>query len=380
MKENIVDNKENALPDDQIKNIPVDQIHGHREQDTGIRDKDKFQQLKESIKNIGLTNPLLLRPDNGGFELIAGHHRWIAVKELGWKEVPSKIKNVDANESAEMCLADNLLHSDYDPLKKEEKVYLRWINGKYPSKADLGRKIGLSDVWVNKLIEARELRIELQEEYPELKLDYFSPQTLIDAKKILDGKKIHPGNTDLVRLLEIANKKKWKQSKINQIVKDLNEWDSVWRKKVLYEDINHSAARLLMHDETSKPAPKSKKKTNIPVEKINKNYIIEIYKSIDEQLNNYISNIEDADEKAKSLRYLKVLTAFFGEVLQDNKEITDKQLKTLKEDILGIKISLHNYDGSEDLQRLRRFYDGLEESKNNSDKDSLQSPENKEEV
>lgn len=365
MKKQNEENQQASAPiQDQIVNIPIDQIHGNLEQDTGIRDKDKFELLKENIASIGLTNPIMIRPENGGYELIAGRHRLEAVKQLGWTIIPAKIKHVDANESAEMCLADNLLHSDYTPEQKEEMIYRRWKNGNYQTKEELGRKIGVSGVWINKLIEAYELRNELKEKHPKLILDDFSSQTLLEAKKILE-KPILKGNGDLVRFLEIAIKKKYKPSKITEVVTALNQWDTKWRNMILYEDVSYDKARMMMQDETSKSAPKQEKTKKVSVETIKKNFVEETYKKLDKSLSDAIGCIEDEDDKAKSLRYAKVTTALYAEVLHNYGKITSEQFKLIKEDILGIKIPAHNYDGDPDLQKLKAFYDTAVDSQAN---------------
>jgi len=369
MKENQTqNNKASDSPNDQIVHIPVDKIHGNTEQDTGVRDPEKFELLKKNIVSIGLTNPIMIRPENGGYELIAGHHRLEAIKQLGWARIPAKIIHVDANESAEMCLADNLLHSDYKPEQKEEMIYRRWKNGKYQTRTELAKKIGVTDVWVGKLIEAYELRNELKEKHPKLILDSFSSQTLLEAQKILE-KPILKGNSDLVRLLEIAIKKKYKTTKITEIVTALNQWDTKWRHMVLYDDVSFDKVRMMMLSEINKSTPKQKKTTKISVETIKKNFVVDIYKELDESLSNAIGCIDDEDEKAKSLRYVKITMALYGELLHNYKQITDEQFKHIKEDILGIKIPTHNYDGNPDLQKLAAFYDKPDDSKVSSESD-----------
>lgn len=369
MKKQNDENQQASDPtQDPVVNIPVDQIHGNIEQNTGIRNEEKFKLLKESIASIGLLNSITVRPENGGYELIAGHNRLEAVKQLGWKEIPAKIRKVNANESAEMCLADNLLHSDYTPEQKEERIYIRWKNGNYQTRAELAKKIGVTDVWVNKLIEAHELRNELREKNPKLKLDDFSSQALLEAKKILE-KRILAGNGDLIRFLEIAIKKKYKPSKITEVVTALNQWNTKWRNMVLYDDVSYDKVRMMMQDETSKSAPKQEKTKKVSIENIKKNFVEETYKNLDKSLSDAIGCIEDEDDKAKSLRYAKVTMAFYGEVLHNFKQITAEQLKQIKEDILGIKIPTRNYDGDPDLQKLAAFYDKPEDSKVSSDSD-----------
>ncbi|MHC4462153.1 MAG: ParB/RepB/Spo0J family partition protein [Planctomycetota bacterium] len=67
-------------------------------------------ELSESIKRIGLINPLVVAPDPNGdhYRLIAGHRRFAACRRAGLKEVAVRITQTDQREICEVALAENL--------------------------------------------------------------------------------------------------------------------------------------------------------------------------------------------------------------------------------------------------------------------------------
>ena len=86
-----------------VTDIDVDKIR------TRIRlrtpDEDKIKELSESIKISGLINPITI--DNQNY-LIAGFHRWSAVKALGWSTVPAIIKDTTGIHSELIEIDENL--------------------------------------------------------------------------------------------------------------------------------------------------------------------------------------------------------------------------------------------------------------------------------
>ena len=76
-------------------------------------------ELSESIKRIGLINPLVVAPDPNGdhYRLIAGHRRFAACRRAGLKEVAVRITQTDQREICEVALAENLFRKDLSPIE-----------------------------------------------------------------------------------------------------------------------------------------------------------------------------------------------------------------------------------------------------------------------
>jgi ParB family chromosome partitioning protein len=81
---------------DEIKDIETTLIEPSPYQSRRMFDTKSISELAESIKTDGLINPITVRPKNGGYELLAGERRWIAVKELGWETIKATVReNID---------------------------------------------------------------------------------------------------------------------------------------------------------------------------------------------------------------------------------------------------------------------------------------------
>lgn len=116
-----------------------------------IRDninKDHIEELKESLRNDGLWNPIIVREVNGGYELIAGEHRLIAAKELGWTEIEAIIKKIDDKEANFLALKTNLFRLNMQPIE-EGRVLCRMKEEYGLINKDLGKKIGKSEGWIH---------------------------------------------------------------------------------------------------------------------------------------------------------------------------------------------------------------------------------------
>lgn len=98
-----------------------------------LRDQDRVAELIESIKEIGLINPITVRrcrieasnPPRDGFSVIAGCHRLEAVKQLGWQTIPCQVVELD-DLHAELALIDeNLIRRVLSPAEKAHAIARR---------------------------------------------------------------------------------------------------------------------------------------------------------------------------------------------------------------------------------------------------------------
>lgn len=93
---------------DEVKNIPVDQIVPSPYQPRTIFDDDKIEELCQTIKTHGIIQPIVVRVRDNKFEIIAGERRWRAVKKLGMGTIPAIIKEFNDSQAASIALIENL--------------------------------------------------------------------------------------------------------------------------------------------------------------------------------------------------------------------------------------------------------------------------------
>lgn len=77
-----------------------------------------IEALAESIRRDGLLQPIVVRPLDGGYEIIAGERRWRAAVRAGLKRVPSIVQAVAEDRALELALVENLQREDLDPIEE----------------------------------------------------------------------------------------------------------------------------------------------------------------------------------------------------------------------------------------------------------------------
>ncbi len=80
--------------------------------------EEKIKELALSIDKNGLLQPILVRKNESGYELIAGERRLRAVKSLGWQRVTCNVREADDQQMAVLALIENLQREDLDPIEK----------------------------------------------------------------------------------------------------------------------------------------------------------------------------------------------------------------------------------------------------------------------
>ena len=103
--------------------IPISSISPNPHQPRVHFDEESLLELSSSIAEMGVLQPVLLRPvDDGTYELIAGERRWRAAKRAGLTTVPAVIRPTDEIGSVEQALVENLHRQDLTPLEKPRRI------------------------------------------------------------------------------------------------------------------------------------------------------------------------------------------------------------------------------------------------------------------
>jgi ParB family transcriptional regulator, chromosome partitioning protein len=79
-------------------------------------EQTELRDLASSMEASGLLQPIIVRPRDSGFELIAGERRWRAAQQLGWARIPAVVKDVDDRTLLTLALIENLQRDDLSPI------------------------------------------------------------------------------------------------------------------------------------------------------------------------------------------------------------------------------------------------------------------------
>jgi ParB family chromosome partitioning protein len=122
--------------------IPIKKIATNPYQPRSNFSDEKIGELAESIKNLGIVQPITVRKlKNGEFQLIAGERRLRASKKIGLKTIPSFIKNSNDEEMLEIALVENIQRKDLDPIEIALSVK-RLIDELSLTQEQLSKKLG----------------------------------------------------------------------------------------------------------------------------------------------------------------------------------------------------------------------------------------------
>jgi ParB family transcriptional regulator, chromosome partitioning protein len=123
--------------------VPVADISPNPHQPRVHFDEESLSELAASIGQLGVLQPVLLRPVGGGFQLIAGERRWRAAQRAGLATVPAIVRQSDDVSAVEQALVENLHRDDLTPLE-EAAAFQQLIEDFELTHDDVARRVGKS--------------------------------------------------------------------------------------------------------------------------------------------------------------------------------------------------------------------------------------------
>ena len=134
----------------QTNKIPIKDLIRNKFQPRKYFDKENLQELTNSIKERGVIQPIIVRPDKSSenkYEIIAGERRWLASQNAGLHEVPVVILNVDDVKSLEFAIVENVQRQDLNPIE-EARGYQKLVDEFNYNQEKLSQFIGKSRSYI----------------------------------------------------------------------------------------------------------------------------------------------------------------------------------------------------------------------------------------
>jgi ParB family chromosome partitioning protein len=101
-----------------LDEVPVTAIRPNPYQPREHFDEEELASLAESIREVGILQPILLRETDDGYEIIAGERRWRAARRVGLQHVPALVRDTDDASALEHALVENVHRSDLNVLEE----------------------------------------------------------------------------------------------------------------------------------------------------------------------------------------------------------------------------------------------------------------------
>ena len=145
-----------ATGEGELRELPIDALHPGRYQPRGAMDPDALEELAQSIRAQGLIQPIVVRADGQGYEIIAGERRWRAARQADLKTVPCLVRDVDDRSTVAIALIENIQRADLNPL--EEATALRRLIDEFDlTHQETADAVGRSRAAVSNLLRLLEL-------------------------------------------------------------------------------------------------------------------------------------------------------------------------------------------------------------------------------
>ena len=214
-------------------------------------DPEKLAELTASIKEHGLVQPIVVRPYNGSYQIVAGERRYRACKQLGLKTIPTIIKNLSDEEVTEISLIENIQRQELNPIE-EARAYKRLVDEFGLTQEEIAKKVSKSRPFIANFLRLLNLSKEVLDLVEKgdisvgharalLTLNDPSMQFIV-ASKIIDENLTVRETEKLTKKMSVMNqnlniKNKKQKRDINPIFNDiLDHLQSKFGTKVLIKD------------------------------------------------------------------------------------------------------------------------------------------------
>ena len=175
-----------------LLNLKIDKIVTNSNQPRKYFDNGKMSELKDSIKNSGLLQPITVRKiSNGKYEIVAGERRYRACRELGMESIPVIEFKVGESSGYELSVLENIQRENLNPIEEAES-YLMLMEVYGYTQEKLSEKLGKTRSSVSNKMRILKLPASVKEMVKKGEISYGHARTLLslsDEKKIEEAAK-----------------------------------------------------------------------------------------------------------------------------------------------------------------------------------------------
>ncbi len=124
-----------------LANVAVDDVAPNPYQARSVWKDEDLKELADSIKANGVIQPIVVRPFQGRYQLIAGERRLRATKLAGISSIPALVRQVADDEMFEWSLVENIHRRDLNPIERA-KAYQRFLNAFSLTQVEAAERLG----------------------------------------------------------------------------------------------------------------------------------------------------------------------------------------------------------------------------------------------
>ncbi|MFD2658088.1 ParB/RepB/Spo0J family partition protein [Gracilibacillus thailandensis] len=145
---------------DKIEEVELSKCRPNPYQPRKVFEADAIEELKESVLQHGILQPLIVRKSIRGYEIVVGERRFRAAKEANLDTIPVIIKDLTDEQMMELALLENIQREDLTPIE-EATAYDRLINELGTTQDQLAKRLGKSRSHIANLVRLLSLPEEV---------------------------------------------------------------------------------------------------------------------------------------------------------------------------------------------------------------------------
>ncbi|WP_372994829.1 ParB/RepB/Spo0J family partition protein [Lutispora sp.] len=193
-----------------ILQLKITDIEANENQPRRKFDEEALTSLAESIKEHGIVQPIVVRREGTGYQIVAGERRWRAARIAGLKMVPVVVKDYSDSQVLEIALIENLQREDLNPVE-EANAYKVLMEEHSLSQDEIGKRIGKSRSAITNSLRLLNLPSQIIEYLVSGKLTAGHARALLafqdDNKKIEVANRIINENLNVRQVEKLAKEK-----------------------------------------------------------------------------------------------------------------------------------------------------------------------------
>ena len=163
-----------------LQELPVNAIKPNRYQPRDHFDEQSLGALADSIREVGLLQPVLVRPEGEGYELIAGERRWRAARRAGLQSIPALVRTTDDSSALEQALVQNRQRAELNALE-EAAAYQQLIEDFGLTHEQVASRVGRSRATVTNTLRLMQLPPAIQRMVRDRQLDMGHARALLGS-------------------------------------------------------------------------------------------------------------------------------------------------------------------------------------------------------
>lgn len=166
---------------EKIVNLKLSEIVPNEEQPRSIFDDETIHELAISIAEHGVLQPIIVRPNNGHYLIVAGERRFRAAKKLDLETIPAIVRDLSDGEAASVALVENIQREDLTAIE-EAKAYKKLMEMHQLKQEELAKQLGKAQSTIANKIRLLNLPEQVQQAVLERKITERHARALLRLK------------------------------------------------------------------------------------------------------------------------------------------------------------------------------------------------------